>query len=218
MDNRRASETGRVDAPASECFLTEIVELQAFLWQQAICLVRDQADADDLVQDTVERALSCRHLFRAGTNLKGWTRSIMRNLFIDGWRRAPVCVAVDPDQLAAAASPPAVFDEPGPLDVFRMEDVRAAAAQLRGRDRDLFNLAHLQKLPYRQIATRFGMRVDTLGTRLFRIRQQIRKILERSLEQGTGSCLPLPARPASTGMLRRGRPTKREPRLTPCAA
>jgi RNA polymerase sigma-70 factor, ECF subfamily len=215
MRHRRASTVVWREATSSESLVAEIGRLRGFLWNQAVGLLRNQTDADDLVQDTVERALAHQHLFRPGTSLKAWTRSIMRNLFIDGTRRRPVWVTVDLDQLTAPSPTPT---EPGPLDLFRVEDVLLAAGQLRGREREMFNLAHVQRLPYQRIAERFHMRADTVGTRLFRIRRKLRAILERSLEQPTPPCIPLSVPASFAGTPPAARSRRGDARLAPRAA
>src|ERR1051325_5108507 len=54
----------------------------------ALKLTQDMEDADDLVQDTMLKALSNRDKFEEGTNLKGWLYTIMKNIFINKYRRA----------------------------------------------------------------------------------------------------------------------------------
>lgn len=166
---------------ADRGFAIEVAGLRDFLWEQAVGLVRNEMEADDLVHDTIERAFSHRHLFQPGTNLRAWTRSIMRNLFIDRWRRKPVYLELDADRTPDPSPEP--FDlGPSPLDVLRLEDVRAAVQRLAPLDQMLFDQLHVQGASYREIAQRFGFKkLDTVGSRLFRIRQKLRAILEKTL-------------------------------------
>src|SRR3954471_2977740 len=69
-------------------FTAELAGLRRALYQRALFLTQDRAAADDLVQATVERALVARDRYRSGTNLRAWVFLMMRNLFIDGRRRA----------------------------------------------------------------------------------------------------------------------------------
>jgi RNA polymerase sigma-70 factor (ECF subfamily) len=64
----------------------EITERLPKLKRYARHLTRNQADAEDLVQDCVERAISRQEQFRPGTNLDAWLNRIMRNIFINGVR------------------------------------------------------------------------------------------------------------------------------------
>src|SRR5450631_3222397 len=162
----------------SDRFAFDVAGLRGFLWDHAMGLLRNPSEADDLVQDTIERALSCRHLFRPGSNLRAWTRSIMRNMFIDGWRRRFVYVALETDQIPDPA--PAWSEvELGALDLVRMDHVRLAADRLTAREGQIFTLAHIDGLSYRDVATRLRLNIRTVGTQLFRIRQKLHAILEQ---------------------------------------
>ncbi len=64
-------------------FQSFATSLRAF----AIQLTRDKSDADDLYQDTVYKAIRYRHLYQPQTNMQAWMMTIMRNTFINDWRR-----------------------------------------------------------------------------------------------------------------------------------
>ena len=59
----------------------------AFLNPFAITLTKDYESARDLVQDTLYRAISNREKYNAGTNIKAWLHTIMRNIFINNYRK-----------------------------------------------------------------------------------------------------------------------------------
>lgn len=214
--------TRRINVPvgpglAPDQFALDVSGLRGFLWEYAIGLVRNHAEADDLVHDTMVRALSCRHRFRSGSNLRAWTRSIMRNIFIDGWRRQPAYVDLDLERISDS-NPPAPEAELGPLDLVRMDDLRLAAAQLRTREREMFTLAHVEGVSYREIGTQLQLSVQTVGSQLFRIRQKIRSILEVALAAhvrsqapvALGSLSRLAATPAARSTRTPGRARRRE--------
>jgi RNA polymerase sigma-70 factor, ECF subfamily len=187
-------------------FATEVAALDGYLRCTARKLVRNRSDVDDLVQDTIERALAYQHQFRAGTNLKAWTGSIMWHLFVDTWRKTPVWIELDPHRFAAPEAPEP--KEIGPLDLLGIEHVRAAATRLPGRDRDLFRMAHFERVPYRELALRFQITVETVGTRLFRIRQKLRKILEAPSARLELEHVPIDVRRTALA----GRPRELRPR------
>lgn len=60
---------------------------QEFLNQLAMKLTKQRDDAEDLIQDTYYKALKNKDKFTAGTNLKGWLYTIMKNTFINNYRR-----------------------------------------------------------------------------------------------------------------------------------
>jgi RNA polymerase sigma factor (sigma-70 family) len=59
-----------------------------FLKPFALTLTRDSEKAKDLIQDTMFRALTNREKYNVGTNIKAWLYTIMRNIFINGYRKA----------------------------------------------------------------------------------------------------------------------------------
>ena len=62
-------------------------------------LTRGEADADDLLQDTLLRCWAARHSFQTGTNLGAWIRIVMRNGFISGTRRSWLMIDIDDEDL-----------------------------------------------------------------------------------------------------------------------
>lgn len=60
-----------------------VVELIPRLRRYARALARDKAAADDLVQDTLERAWAKLHLYRRGTDLRAWMFTVMHNVFVN---------------------------------------------------------------------------------------------------------------------------------------
>jgi RNA polymerase sigma-70 factor, ECF subfamily len=174
-------------AAGEDGFATEVVTLRPTLRTRAMMLLQNEAAADDLVQDTIERALSSRRLFRDGTSLKAWLASIMRNIFIDGWRRTALHPNVDPDNLPSNGDSPGPL---GPIDFLTTEDVRTAMACLRPQEREIFELAYFQRVCHRAIAARFRIQISTVGTSLFRSRKKVRAALEAMYRRrrGPGPC------------------------------
>src|SRR5688572_33308388 len=70
--------------PATGDLVAHIPQLRRY----ARALTGDRWAADDLVQDTLERACGRWNLWRAGTDLRAWLFTVMHNLFVDGARRA----------------------------------------------------------------------------------------------------------------------------------
>lgn len=155
----------------------ELVRLHPELRARALFLTQGSASADDLVQDVIERALRGRHRFQRGMNLKGWLNAVMRNRFIDAYREQSNRLSRD---LQSETSPSA---EPrGPLDLVTMDDVLEALARLKPSDREIFTLASLEHLSYREISTRLKIPVNTAGTRLLRARAKLQRMLTQVYE------------------------------------
>lgn len=75
-------------ADPGKAFAGEVLALRPALQAFARSLVSQAADAEDLVQDTILRALAARTRFEPGTNLKAWLFTIERNLFNSRWRKS----------------------------------------------------------------------------------------------------------------------------------
>ena len=158
----------------SEELSRELVRLHRDLRARALLLTGGSSYADDLVQDVVERALLARHRFQLGTNLKAWLNAIMKNLFIDACRQRVSRPGRNFQPETSASGEPR-----SPLDFITMDDVLEALALLTPADREIFTLAHLEGLSYREISVRLGVPPNTAGTRLLRVRSKLRRLLMR---------------------------------------
>jgi RNA polymerase sigma factor (sigma-70 family) len=76
-------------------------------------------------------------------------------------------------------APPANPEPLGPLDFVTMADILDALDQLKPSDREIFTLANVHHLSYREISGRLGIPINTAGTRLRRVRAKLRRLLTR---------------------------------------
>lgn len=138
----------------------------------AASLCRDRAGADDLVQDTVERALRKFQQFGGG-NLAAWLATIMLNQFRSQRRtlaRRPVLVDID-DPLIAGKMAGAASGE-GSIDIV------AALDRLPEEQRTTLLLRALEGLSYAEIAEAQNIPIGTVMSRLARARETIRQLTE----------------------------------------
>jgi len=157
----------------------------------ALSLTRDRDAADDLVHDTVIKALTGRHSFQPGTNLAAWLFRIQRNEFISGLRRQRPSVPVD-TAIAESLSHPAHQDS-GLI----MREFVTAFSKLVPTQREALLLAVLEGLPYEVIAAHTGVSVGTVKSRISRARDTLERLL---LE---GDVHPQTSANAETGTLDR---------------
>jgi RNA polymerase sigma-70 factor (ECF subfamily) len=143
----------------------------------ALGLCRNQADAHDLVQDTVERGLRCWALFREGDSPDRWMLTILRRLFVDGYRSRRRRRLVQLEERRDHAVAPAPPEEPSPWETLSTEDVREALSHVGPAYRETFSLFALDNLAQTEIARRLSISQYTVATRVFRARDRLREIL-----------------------------------------
>ena len=154
----------------------QIVELLPRLRRFARVLAGQPADADDLVQLTVERALVARGQWRPGTRLDSWMFRIMKNAWIDETRARRRRGAV----LAPAEEGEGVADAGASTAEARLEaaEVERAIARLPEEQRLAVALVLVEGLSYKEAADVLGVPQGTLTSRLGRGRQALLATLE----------------------------------------
>ncbi|WIM12025.1 sigma-70 family RNA polymerase sigma factor [Enhydrobacter sp.] len=157
-----------------------MADIAALLEQQipalrryAYALLRDHERADDLVQDTLERALSRWALRRADGDLRAWLFAIQRNLYLSRWRQDRR--RESPVAMEDAALPGVPARQESTLEV---HDVLAALDQLPEEQKSLLLLVGVEDFSYDEAARILGMPVGTVMSRLSRARQRLRAIVE----------------------------------------
>jgi RNA polymerase sigma-70 factor, ECF subfamily len=155
--------------------IAEIPPLQSL----ALWLCRDHDRASDLVQDTLERALANRHRFAEGTQLACWLRTIMRNLFRDGWRQATsrreLSCALESNY--AGAGDGCEDENEGRWRLIDDGQLQAALTRLPEPLRTTFEIHTAERLSYAALGRRLGISPNTAGTRLLRARRRLRALL-----------------------------------------
>jgi len=141
------------------------------LRRYARALTGDAARADDLVQDTIERALSRWSLWRSGTNLRAWMFAIMHNLFVNQIKSAQRIEYVGDDPLPDLAS------RATQSDALEVRDLAGALQKLSPEQREVLLLVGLEELSYEQAAKALGIPIGTVMSRLSRARERLRALL-----------------------------------------
>jgi RNA polymerase sigma-70 factor (ECF subfamily) len=155
-------------------------------------LVGSDADARDLVQETLERALRTFHAFRPGTAVWAWLRTIMNSVWIDGWRRRQAAAKVTSLPVVEMASPEV---EPSPREGVEeefLERLPHAIARLPPIFREVLELRLQANHSYGAIAKQLGIPSRTVGTRILRARKQLRTILEEEVAEAGARLAPRP--------------------------
>jgi RNA polymerase sigma-70 factor (ECF subfamily) len=146
----------------------------------AIRLCRDRAEANDLVQDTFERALRRFEALAPETNVRAWLFTILQNGFIDRCRRKNVAPRFEPvDDEAVAAPAPESAGAPAWARI-TAEQLGAAIDSLDDDFRVVYRMHAIESRSYQEIAGALGIPQNTVGTRLARARRKLRDILARA--------------------------------------
>lgn len=176
----------------SKEFEAQLLQQMGVLYSVALQFTRNAADAEDLLQDAMLKALRFHHRFNKGTHLKAWLLTIMRNTFINDYRKrarrppqADWAIVEDipdvkpdremgyfPRQLMAA-------------DVLELlhDDVRHAVDALPEGHRQAVIMADLQDMSYNEIADIMGCPLGTVMSRLHRGRRLLRESLAEYRDQ-----------------------------------
>jgi RNA polymerase sigma-70 factor (ECF subfamily) len=149
------------------------------LRRYATALTGNVADADDLVQDCVARAIERRDSLRDSERLVGWLLAILHNLHLSGLRarrRRGFEVEIDDlaDHLAVSTPPP---------DRGQVRDFVRAMDQLSEEHRRIILLVSVEGLSYREVAEVLEIPVGTVMSRLARARERLRVLLDGGEEQ-----------------------------------
>ena len=174
------------DEPAGARVRDALVHLDA-LHRVARRLTGRGGDAEDLVQETYLRAFRGAGRFTPGTDLRAWLFRLLRNAFIDGWRResrSPVDRRADPEE-AASSSTEGQNMLRGDVELERLrgvvgEEIEAALRALPEESRTVV-LLDLEGLAEAEIAEVMGCAPGTVKSRLYRARLALR---ERLAEYG----------------------------------
>src|SRR5438128_9908651 len=147
-----------------------LVELIPRLRRYARALVGERSSADDLVQDTLERAWAKLHLYRRGTDLRAWLFTVMHNVHVNRVRATRVNDPLEDEmpELAQRGTQP---------DALLVRDLDRAIARLPADQRAVLLLVTLEELSYEEVARTLGIPSGTVMSRLSRARAQVPRTL-----------------------------------------
>lgn len=143
------------------------------LRRYARALTGDLSRADDLVQDTLERAWGKLNLWRQDSDIRAWMFTIMHNLFINQIRQNPNPHAFVPIEDEALEIPVRATQNDG----LEMQDLMAAIHRLPEEFREVVLLVGLEQLRYEEVAQVLGVPIGTVMSRLSRGRERLRALM-----------------------------------------
>jgi RNA polymerase sigma-70 factor, ECF subfamily len=144
------------------------------LLRYARALTRNTERADDLVQDTLVRALAKQHLWQAGTNLRAWLFTLMHNQNVNnvryGIREGQNIDVEEMSNVLAATTDPTASRQ--------LYELNRALSQLAQEQRQAILLVGLEEFSYEETAAILNIPVGTVRSRLSRGRDQLRRLMD----------------------------------------
>lgn len=154
-------------------FREDVVEIMPRLRGYARSLCGGNPDlADDLVQETLIRALRSQHQFKPGTNFDAWMFTILRNVFFTAVKRQQNYVDID-----TFVDGYLLKTDARQSDRLEFRALQHAFSKLNAAQREILVLTAIDQLDYETIAQRLGCRVGTVKSRVNRARERLHAIL-----------------------------------------
>jgi RNA polymerase sigma-70 factor (ECF subfamily) len=161
-------------------FQSELYELKNVLHGFAYKLTRNQNDSKDLYQETAYRALRNKDKFRAGTNLKAWLFTIMRNIFINNYRkkvkRNTILDSTDNDFYINSGSTAVLNDANSNI---LMGELKAMINSLAENIKTPF-MMYYYGYKYQEIADQLDLPLGTVKSRIFFARKELKKNINKN--------------------------------------
>jgi len=148
-----------------------LIELIPRLRRYARALVGERAAADDLVQDTLERAWSKLHLYRRGTDLRAWLFTVMHNVHVNRLRAARPTDPLEDEM-------PELAQRATQGDALVVRDLERGIAALPLAQREVLLLVALEDLSYDETARALDIPIGTVMSRLARAREKLRTLMQ----------------------------------------
>lgn len=147
------------------------------LRRYALALTGSREGADDLTQDTLERAWRKRALWQPGSDLRAWLFTVMHNVYVNSVRSARSMESLDEEGPAADAVQ-AMPGGAGADSGIVLDELKSALALLAPEQREVVLLVGLEQLSYAEAAAALGIPIGTVMSRLARGRERLRQLLD----------------------------------------
>lgn len=157
----------------SKYIQTHLLQMQEHLLNFAYSLTANRDDAHDLLQETSCRVLDNEEKFAENSNFKGWAFTIMRNIFINNYRRAarsPRISGIAAEIFPLDATVSSVSESPESAVLSR--ELNEVLDELSDEYRRPFAM-HVTGYKYNEIASALGIPLGTVKSRIFNVRKQL---------------------------------------------
>lgn len=154
----------------------ELLALQPNLHRFALSLTANEADAKDLVQEAMLRAMVYKDKFEQGTSYGAWVFTILKNTFINQYRKKVTHGTVAYEDVRQQADAKQAYSTPE--SELRYKELEQEVGKLRPIFRIPFQL-HVAGYKYREIAERLNLKVGTVKIRIFFAKRELMKSIKR---------------------------------------
>lgn len=159
----------------AENFQVNLMGLQSNLFNFAMMLTSNRDDANDLLQDTTLKALDNQDKYSEGTNFKGWVFTIMRNIFINNYRRATrAATIVDTSENLYQLNLSQDSGLEAPEQSYTAREITDAIKQFPDEFRIPFSM-HVAGYKYNEIAEKMHLPLGTIKSRIFFARKKLQE-------------------------------------------
>ncbi len=162
----------------SATFTQNLLSMQSELHRFAMKLTADQEEANDLLQETSLKALDNEEKYTPDTNFKGWMYTIMRNIFINNYRKTVRDQTfVDQTDNLFHLNLPQDSGFESTEGNYDLKEIRKIVNSLPKEYRVPFSM-YVSGFKYREIAEKLGLPIGTVKSRIFFTRQRLQKELK----------------------------------------
>lgn len=162
---------------ASIDFNQQVINLKQPLEYFALHLTMNEEDAKDLLQDTIVKALIYKEKFQERTNLKAWLYTIMKNTFINNYRRkSKANTIIDQTEDLFYLNTSNRSDSEHPETTYAVREIRKKIDQLEDDYRRPFQM-HNKGFKYKEIADELNLPIGTVKSRIFLARRKLMNTL-----------------------------------------
>lgn len=162
---------------ANSPIMAKLIDLQDNLYNFAYMLTGNRDDAQDLLQDTTLKVYEKAEMFVENSNFKGWVFTIMRNIFINNYRRevrSNTFIDTTDDLYHINSAQDSSIDSVE--DSYSASEIMAAINSFSEEYRRPFSM-HVEGYKYAEIAEELGLPLGTVKSRIFFARQRLQEML-----------------------------------------